>query len=45
MPPMKLHDTPSTEYAFGYREAPRSGNGINGLGEKTKRRASHVFHI
>ena len=44
MPRMKLYDTPSTEYAFGYHEAPRSGNGINGHGEKTKRRASHVFH-
>ncbi len=41
---MKLYDTPSTEYAFGYHEAPRSGNGINGHGEKTNRRASHVFH-
>ncbi len=29
---------------FAYRSPPRSGNEINGLGEKAFRRASHVFH-
>lgn len=29
---------------FAYRSPPRSGNEINGLGENSFRRASHVFH-
>ena len=41
---MKLHDVPPARYAFGYQTTPRSGNGINGLGEKTWRKASPVFH-
>ena len=35
---------PSASYAFGYRDAPLSGNVINGLGESTPRRARPVFH-
>jgi hypothetical protein len=41
---MKLKNTPSTDYAFGYKEKPQSGNEINGLGETKKVRARHVFH-
>ena len=41
---MKLHDVPAAEYAFGYRKPPRSGNGINGLGEMRWSRARPVFH-
>ncbi|MEZ4588128.1 MAG: 4Fe-4S dicluster domain-containing protein [Gemmatimonadales bacterium] len=35
---------PPPSYAFGYRRPPRSGNLINGLGEREPRRAEHVFH-
>ncbi len=35
---------PSTDYPFAYREQPTSGNTINGLGEKTVRRATQIFH-
>ena len=35
-------DIPRTT-TFGYRQAPKSGNEINGLGEAEVRRASHVF--
>ena len=41
---MKLLDTPSADYAFGYREQPASGNDINGWGAREKTRARHVFH-
>ncbi len=41
---MKLVDTPPTDYAFGYKEQPASGNDINGLGAAEKTRARHVFH-
>lgn len=41
---MKPNSPPDATYAFGYRNPPRSGNAINGLGERTKRRAQHVFH-
>ena len=41
---MKVIDPPPTTYAFGYRKQPQSGNEINGLGEKKKVRARHVFH-
>ena len=41
---MKYPNAPPAEYAFGYRAPPRSGNEINGHGERTRRRASHVFH-
>ena len=41
---MRPDAPPDTHYAFGYRQSPRSGNEINGLGERTKRRARHVFH-
>ena len=37
-------DPPPPEYSFGYREPPRSGNEINGLGEREFRRATAVFH-
>ena len=36
-------DIPQTT-TFAYREPPRSGNEINGLGERARRQASHVFH-
>jgi len=41
---MKLRDLPSADFDFGYKEPPRSGNAINGLGEQTRRRAERVFH-
>ena len=41
---MKVRNAPPPEYAFGYRNPPPSGNAINGLGERTPRRASQVFH-
>jgi epoxyqueuosine reductase len=34
---------PPTVYPFAYREPPISGNTVNGLGELTPRRASHLF--
>ncbi len=37
-------DPPAPEYAFGYRQPPRSGNEINGLGETQPRPARAVFH-
>ena len=41
---MKIRDVPPAEYAFGYRVPPRSGNEINGFGEREPRRATQVFH-
>jgi hypothetical protein len=41
---MKAKDPPEPSYAFRYRNPPRSGNEINGLGETECRRADHVFH-
>ena len=41
---MKIRDVPPAEYAFGYRVPPRSGNEINGFGERDRRRATQVFH-
>ena len=41
---MKPDAPPGTSYAFGYRHAPEPGNAINGLGEKDRRQARHVFH-
>lgn len=35
---------PPPSYDFGYRRPPRSGNPINGLGERAPRRPEHVFH-
>jgi epoxyqueuosine reductase len=35
---------PPPRYAFGYQQAPVSGNTINGLGEKASSRARQVFH-
>lgn len=35
---------PSAELPFRYREQPRSGNDINGLGETAFRRAVQIFH-
>ena len=41
---MRLIDTPEAAYAFRYREAPPSGNDINGLGVAAAVRARPVFH-
>ncbi len=41
---MRPHQPPAPEYAFGYRQPPRSGNEINGLGVAGKVRATPVFH-
>ena len=43
---MKLRDVPAPDYGngFDFENPPRSGNAINGLGEKKKRRAKEVFH-
>jgi len=41
---MRPVDPPPPVYEFGYREAPRSGNEINGVGESHSRRATPVFH-
>ena len=41
---MKLKSPPPAESVFMYRDAPPSGNEINGLGETSPRRASYVFH-
>ncbi len=41
---MRPHDPPPPTYAFGYRNAPRSGNEINGLGGAERTRARKVFH-
>lgn len=41
---MKPVDPPEAKYIFAYRDNPRSGNEINGLGESRFRQARHVFH-
>ena len=41
---MKVIDPPAPTYDFLYRSLPPSGNEINGLGVKEKRRARRVFH-
>ncbi|MGH6629058.1 MAG: 4Fe-4S dicluster domain-containing protein [Burkholderiales bacterium] len=41
---MRPADPPPPDYAFRYREEPRSGNEINGAGESEWRRATPVFH-
>ncbi len=41
---MRPLDPPPAEYAFTYRDPPRSGNAINGLGESAIRRPTSVFH-
>jgi len=41
---VKLPSPPPPTYDFAYRRPPRSGNAINGLGERQVRRAEHVFH-
>ena len=41
---MKLAKDIPREATFVYRDAPLSGNTINGLGEQEKRRARYVFH-
>lgn len=41
---MKLRSPPPPTYSFGYRNPPRSGNEINGLGVTEKVRAHRVFH-
>ncbi len=41
---MKLTQDTPREATFVYRDPPLSGNVINGLGERQKRRASYVFH-
>jgi Pyruvate/2-oxoacid:ferredoxin oxidoreductase delta subunit len=38
------YDFTPPSYAFGYRAAPRSGNEINGRGERERRRPVPVFH-
>ena len=40
----KVRKNLSGQTTFAYRHPPVSGNIINGLGEATLRRASHVFH-
>lgn len=41
---MKLRKAPAATYAFSYRNSPKSGNAINGLGVEEKIRARPVFH-
>ncbi len=41
---MRPHEPPAPTYAFGYRNAPVSGNEINGLGVAERTRANKVFH-
>ncbi len=41
---MKLGHVPSAEPVFRYRQPPGSGNAVNGVGERERRRASLVFH-
>ena len=41
---MQVRNAPPPNYAFGYRDKPRSGNEINGLGERQRRPAKPVFH-
>ncbi len=40
----RLRDDIPRGTTFAYRNPPRSGNEINGLGERSFRRAAHVFH-
>lgn len=44
MPRRVIKDFPAPDLPFRYRESPRSGNSINGLGEAEPRRAIQVFH-
>lgn len=37
-------DAPPPEYPFLYEKQPRSGNELNGLGERERRRPRRVFH-
>lgn len=41
---IQLDEYPDTNYPFAYRNPPRSGNEINGLGETEIRPAYKVFH-
>ena len=41
---MRPHEPPAPTYGFGYRNAPKSGNEINGLGVTVRTRANKVFH-
>jgi epoxyqueuosine reductase len=41
---MRPVDPPPPIYEFQYRDPPLSGNVINGRGERTRRRATPVFH-
>lgn len=41
---MKIEQYPAPDYPFAFREAPLSGNIINGLGETEIRRPRKVFH-
>ncbi len=41
---MKPLDPPTADYAFAYRDPPRSGNDINGLGVPDKIQAREIFH-
>ena len=41
---MRPVDPPPPAYEFAYRDQPRSGNEINGVGESRSRRATPVFH-
>ena len=44
MPGRVNKNFPPAELAFGYRDTPRSGNDINGLGASEARRATQIFH-
>ena len=41
---MRPKDPPPPVYPFAYREMPRSGNDVNGLGQTEKSLARPVFH-
>lgn len=41
---MRPKDPPPPEYPFAYRNPPRSGNAVNGLGLATETQARPVFH-
>ena len=41
---IKPNQPPPPSYAFGFKQSPRSGNDINGLGIREKIPASQVFH-
>jgi epoxyqueuosine reductase len=41
---MRPKSPPPPVYGFGYRQPPRSGNAINGVGEAHRSRARQVFH-